>query len=84
MRLFTEHPDSVGENYVQHMGSAFSFALTMLIGSLACFVHGVLPFLFTTTGKQTILKLHHRMVTHRHRDPQRQEEPVTESTQRAA
>ncbi|VVE52834.1 capsule biosynthesis protein [Pandoraea pneumonica] len=69
MNLFTEHPASVGENYTQHMGSAFSFALPLLGAALACFVHGLLPFAFKKTGSNVIVRLHERMVTHRHRDP---------------
>ena len=41
----------------------------MLRGSLACFIHGVFPFLCLTTGSRTIRDLHERMVTHRVRTP---------------
>ena len=37
----------------------------MLLGSLACFVHGLLPWMCLTRGSDTIRALHHRMVTHR-------------------
>jgi hypothetical protein len=61
------HPASVGETYLEHMGVAFSFAGRMALGAMACFVHGLLPFLFTRTGSGTINLLHERMVTNRHR-----------------
>lgn len=64
-RAFQEHPASVGESYWQHMGQAFSFGARMLTASLACFLHGILPFLFTSTGSRTIAGLHDRMVTNR-------------------
>lgn len=67
MKIFTQHPASVGENYVQHMGSALSFALPLLGAFLACLVHALLPFLFAKTGSRIIVRLHDRMVTHRHR-----------------
>jgi hypothetical protein len=67
-QLFTEHPQSVGETYVQHMGSAFSFGGKMFLASFSCFAHGVFPFLCTRRGSQTITDLHTAMVTHRHRD----------------
>ncbi len=67
MRAFTEHPKSVGETYTQHMGSAFSFGADMFVTSICCFLHGIFPFLFVTTGKECVQRLHHRMVTHRHR-----------------
>ena len=65
LRRFTTHPASVNETYFQHMGSAFGFGVRMLAGSLACFVHGLFPWLCLTRGSDTIRMLHHRMVTHR-------------------
>lgn len=64
---FTEHPGSVGESYVEHLGVASGFGTRMILGGLACLVHGVLPFLFTTTGSRTITALHDRMVVSRRR-----------------
>lgn len=65
----TEHPAAVGESYLEHMGMASRFGGRLLLASLACFVHGLLPFLFTTTGSSTIRALYGEMVTHRRRDP---------------
>jgi hypothetical protein len=67
IKTFTAHPASVGETYLQHMGTAFSFGFTMLWAGVACLVHGVLPFLCTKTGSKAITDLHARMVSHRHR-----------------
>lgn len=64
-RLFTEHPATVGETYTQHMRSAFGFAGTMFVASLACFLHGILPWIFKTTGSRAIATLHDRMIAHR-------------------
>ncbi len=64
---FLEHPASVGETYAQHLRSAWGFSLGMIGGGLACFVHGLLPFLFVTTGSATIRRLHGDMVVNRHR-----------------
>ena len=68
-RRFTDHPATVNETYFQHMGTAFSFGGRMLLGSLACFVHGFFPWLCLTRGSDTIRVLHHRMVTHRTASP---------------
>ncbi|MEM9422043.1 MAG: DUF6356 family protein [Pseudomonadota bacterium] len=68
MRVFTEHPEAVGETYTQHMGSAFRFSADMFVSSICCFIHGIFPFLFVTTGRECVKRLHRRMVTHRHRD----------------
>lgn len=62
---FTAHPATVGESYAEHLRSSFSFSFAMICGGLACFVHGVFPFLFTTTGSSTIRGLHERMILHR-------------------
>jgi hypothetical protein len=64
---FTEHPAAVGETYVEHLGVASGFGTRMILGGLACLAHGLLPFLFTTTGSRTITALHERMVVSRRR-----------------
>ena len=66
---FTKHPSSVGETYAEHFGVASSFGTSMILGGLACLVHGVFPFLFTSTGSRTIRRLHERMVVSRRRIP---------------
>ncbi|KMO36586.1 capsule biosynthesis protein [Methylobacterium variabile] len=67
---FSEHPASVGETYFEHMGVATGFGLRMIAGGLACLVHGLLPFAFTSTGSRTIVRLHERMVANRARASQ--------------
>jgi hypothetical protein len=66
-RLFTEHPASVGETYLQHLCSASGFAFRMLIGAVACFLHALLPFAFQHTGSDCIETLHERMIVKRRR-----------------
>lgn len=60
-RLFTDHPDSVGETYLEHMRTALSFAGPLAKAAGAALVHAFLPFLFTTTASRTVKALHHRM-----------------------
>ncbi|WP_410520663.1 DUF6356 family protein [Candidatus Tisiphia endosymbiont of Dioctria rufipes] len=57
MKLFTQHPNSVGESYLQHLKHTFYLGYTLIKISLIIFVHGLLPFLFTTTSSDMILKL---------------------------
>lgn len=64
-RLFTEHPASVDETYLEHLATAFSFGVRMLVAGLACLVHAMLPFAFTKTGSIAIEHLHERMVANR-------------------
>lgn len=60
-----DHLKSVDETYFQHMRHALSFTLTMLVTAVACFIHAFLPFLFKSSGSDTILRLHDRMVINR-------------------
>lgn len=64
-RLFVDHPASVGESYVQHLFTASHFAVRMVIGGVACFLHGIFPFLCTKTGSAIICELQQTMITHR-------------------
>jgi len=66
-RLFTDHPASVGENYLEHLLAAMCFSLELLIAALVCLVHALLPFLFVKTGSRRITSLYEKMVTNRDR-----------------
>jgi hypothetical protein len=72
LRAFTDHPATVGESYLEHLGSAWGFAGTMLVGFAACLLHGIFPFAFQKAGSRRIVDLHRRMVANRHRAPQTQ------------
>ncbi len=78
--LFTEHPRTVGESYAEHLGQASRFGLRMVLGGLACLVHGLLPFLFVRTGSATINELHARMVTHRRQTPEASRAPLRQTS----
>lgn len=67
-QLFTEHPDSVDESYIEHTGVALYFGFSMFFTSLALFVHAFLPFLFVKTGGQTVTHLYDRMITSRNKN----------------
>ncbi len=64
-RLFTEHPQSVGESYVEHFGVAARFGGIMILGGLGAIVHAVVPGLCTTTGSDAVARLHAEMVAKR-------------------
>jgi hypothetical protein len=68
-RLFRDHPASVGETYSQHLLHASGFGFRMILGGMACVLHGLLPFLFVRTGSSQITLLHHKMVTNRGSSP---------------
>ena len=65
MNPLTNHLDDVGETYTEHLTHALGFAVAMILGGLACFLHAVVPFLFVTTGSDCIRRLHERMVVDR-------------------
>jgi hypothetical protein len=65
LKDFHDHPQSVGENYLQHWCSAMSFAAALLICAVACMVHAFVPGLCKTTASRSVCELYRRMVTHR-------------------
>ena len=67
IHAFTEHPESVGETYWQHMGMSLSFARLLLVAAAAALVHSIFPFLCVKTASSSISCLHERMVTNRAR-----------------
>jgi len=68
--LFNDHPAAVGETYFEHLRQATSFGIRMILGGVACILHGLLPFLFVKTGSQQIQTLHGRMISNRSKMPQ--------------
>ena len=46
-KLFTEHPASVDETYLQHMWFAVKYAIQLGLCTMAAIVHCIFPFLFT-------------------------------------
>ncbi|HEX7007551.1 MAG TPA: DUF6356 family protein [Alphaproteobacteria bacterium] len=71
---FTEHPESVGESWFDHLGQAWSFGGRMILAGLACCLHGLFPFLFVSTGSRAVRTLFDRMVINR-RAPARRDGP---------
>lgn len=64
-KLFLEHPRSVGETYLVHQRQAFGFGVAMILGGVACLLHGLVPAMFLRTGSSTVARLHHKMVVSR-------------------
>ena len=80
-KLFTEHPATVNETYLQHFASASSFGLRMIGGGLLCIVHALLPGVFCTKASSMIGELHDRMIVNRRRPD---EKVIAASQARAA
>jgi hypothetical protein len=66
-RIFTDHPASVNETYLQHLVGAMHFGVAMIAAGIACIIHGLLPIAFVSRGSDTICSLYQRMVTNRRR-----------------
>ena len=44
----TNHLSEVGETYFEHLYRALKVSFILLLTALVCFIHSILPFLFTT------------------------------------
>jgi uncharacterized protein DUF6356 len=54
---FTAHPREVGETYFEHGLFACRYGAKMALGGIAAFLHGLMPFLFETTGSRITREL---------------------------
>ena len=54
---FSAHPRAVGESYLQHGLFACRYGAKMTMGGIAAFIHGLMPFLFETTGSRITREL---------------------------
>lgn len=61
--IFTKHPHSIGETYLQHFKFASCFGLNMLMGGFACLLHAIFPFIFQKTGSNLLLKMTHHFIS---------------------
>jgi hypothetical protein len=59
-RLFTAHPETVGETYFGHLAFAAWFASRLMMAAGAALVHAFLPFLFETTASRIVRELYER------------------------
>jgi len=55
---FTEHPRTLRMTYCEHFKHAAWTALRMAGGAAALVVHSMFPFVFQTTGSDTVKALH--------------------------
>jgi len=48
--LFTKHPHSIGETYLQHMWQALTISFRMGLACITQLVHAIFPFIFPILG----------------------------------
>ena len=68
-RMFTDHPKTVGESYLAHMGASFAIAGRLLAAGSKCVVHGLVPGLCKTAGSDAIMTLHREVAPRRFDQP---------------
>ncbi|MGA2654975.1 MAG: DUF6356 family protein [Gammaproteobacteria bacterium] len=61
-KLFTEHPNSIGETYGEHAYYASRAGVRMMLAGFACIIHSIFPFIFINTASQTVKDLHQTMI----------------------
>ena len=54
----TNHLSEVGETYFEHLYRALKVSFILLLTALVCFIHSILPFLFTTFVSNKIKQMH--------------------------
>jgi hypothetical protein len=63
--LFTEHPESVGETYSEHLRVALTLSLRLLAAGIMCAVHALAPWLFTTSASRAVTRVYQDMLARR-------------------
>ena len=58
--LFTTHPHSVDESYMEHMAFAGRFSGKLFLAAGAALVHAILPFMFEKTASRMITEMYAR------------------------
>ena len=56
--IFTKHPNSVGETYLQHLVKGLSFSIKLIFISLKAFIHAIVPCLFEHSTSDRVAELH--------------------------
>lgn len=54
IKLFRDHPSSLGMTYFGHMFRALGFSFLLLYASFVCLIHSIFPFLFEHTASNII------------------------------
>ena len=57
LEIFTKHPDSVGESYVEHAKFAMCCGIKLIILGSFAIIHGIFPFLFEKTASNGVTQL---------------------------
>ncbi len=69
-KLFIEHCHDTGETYFEHLLFTVKTAGVLVYSGLALIIHGVFPFLFTTTASANIKKLNTTIIKRAAQSPE--------------
>lgn len=72
--IFTKHPRSMNETYLEHLYHASRFGVKMLTAGTACMLHAIFPFLFKNTASNFLLSMMHDYVSRAPKVEQRVDE----------
>jgi hypothetical protein len=64
--VMKKHLEDVGMNYTMHLRFAWILALKLFLLSLIALVHGMLPFIFTSTVSDGVNQLNHELDQRNH------------------
>ena len=56
-KLFTDHPEDVGETYLSHQKFGVLTGLKLQLLTIAILIHSIFPFLFVTTAGDGLRKI---------------------------
>jgi hypothetical protein len=59
-RMFLEHPRSVNESYLQHMGFAAWFSSRLFMAAFAAMIHAIFPSCFEKIASRIAAELYER------------------------
>ncbi len=59
--MFSDHPRSLGVDYFTHMRGAVGIGASLVSAGAACFIHAIVPGIYTNRAGRTIDRLHDHM-----------------------
>jgi hypothetical protein len=61
IKLFNEHPNSIGMSYAAHFFRAMGFVLLLTYAATVCLIHAIFPFIFEHTASNIVSFLYDEM-----------------------
>ena len=71
MSFFDRHLREAGEGYFEHLGYTLRVSGTLITAATVVVIHGVCPFVFTSTCSRMVEKLNGNMKTRKSRAAER-------------